>query len=390
MSIGHPIPYGRQYIDDADVLAVTKALRSEFLTQGPCVEEYEIALATKLACSFVSVVSSATSALHISLLALGVKQDDIVWTSAITFAATSNAALYIGARVEFLDININNGLICEQLLEQKLRATPSDHLPKVLICVQYGGSSCNMKMIWELSKIYGFKVLEDASHALGSRYKSIPVGACTYSDMCVFSTHPVKMITTGEGGVITTNSRDLSDKTKLLRSHGITKDPHLLSEFTQSPWYYLQTELGYNYRISDLQAALGISQLKKLNDFVHRRRDIHYRYSTGLSSCHSYNIVQDSLDSESCFHLVTLQIKGKNLATRRSKLYNWLKDDGINTQVHYIPVYKHPYYASNGHSSTFLPNTEFFYSCILTLPVYYSLTSEEQDYVIARLLHYAE
>jgi len=366
------IPYGKQSIDQSDIDAVIEVLHSDFLTQGSKVPEFEKELATYCGANYASTVSSATAALHLAYLAVGLEKGDVVWTVPNTFVATANAALYCGATVEFIDIDAKTYNLSIHLLKLKLiQAKKDNELPKLLVPVHFAGQSCEMKQIWALSKEYGFYVIEDASHALGGEYLEKKIGSCEYSHMAVFSFHPVKMITTGEGGAVLTNDQELNAKIQLLRSHGITKDVDQFKNQADGDWYYEQQQLGFNYRLTDIQAALGISQLKKLDSFVARRREIAHRY---LSKLNNITLPFQHKDTNSSWHLFVIQVKD------RKATYQKLKAQGILTQVHYIPVNTQPFYAYPN-----LKNSTDFYQHCLSLPIYVDLNAKDQEKVINSL-----
>jgi len=366
------IPYGKQTINQDDIDAVVDVLRSDFLTQGPKVAEFEADLANYCKAKYSLAVNNATAALHLTYLAIGLKPGDIVWTTPNTFVATANAALYCGATIEFVDIDSRTyNLSIDHLKKKLVKAKQCKALPKLVVPVHFAGQSCEMKAIRQLSKEYGFKVVEDASHALGGEYMGNKVGCCEYSDMAVFSFHPVKMITTGEGGAITTNNEKYFKKIQMLRSHGITKNADEFIYEADGGWYYEQKELGFNYRLTDMQAALGISQLKRLNSFVDRRREIARQYCDKLDK---NMLPYQHPDTSSSWHLFVLQIQN------RREVYQRLKSQGIMTQVHYIPLTNQPYYSQKS-----LPNTRVFYQNCLSLPIFVDLSQEQQMKVILNL-----
>jgi UDP-4-amino-4,6-dideoxy-N-acetyl-beta-L-altrosamine transaminase len=366
------IPYGKQSINQDDINAVVDVLKSDFLTQGSKVDELENDLVNYCKATYVKVVNNGTSALHLAYLATGLKQGDIVWTTPNTFVATANAALYCGASVDFVDINPKTYNLSIDCLKEKLAKAKKDNkLPKLVVPVHFSGQSCEMKDIWALSKEYGFKVIEDACHALGSEYLDKKVGCCEYSDMTVFSFHPVKMITTGEGGAIMTNNKQLEEKIALLRSHGISKNSKDFKNDSDGDWYYEQQVLGFNYRLTDIQAALGISQLKRLDSFVEKRREIAKRY---LNELKNVTLPYQHPDANSSWHLFVVKIKD------RKAVYQQLKVQGIMTQVHYIPVNQQPFFDREK-----LKNGSDFYQHCLSLPIYVDLTNQEQLKVINSL-----
>jgi UDP-4-amino-4,6-dideoxy-N-acetyl-beta-L-altrosamine transaminase len=368
------IHYGKQSINQDDIDAVVNVLKSDFLTQGPKVAEFENDLADYCKVKHVKVVNSGTAALHLAYLAIGLEQDDIVWTASNTFVATANAALYCGATVDFVDIDSKTyNLSIDCLKEKLIQAKKDSRLPKLVVPVHFAGQSCEMKAVWELSKEYGFKIIEDASHALGGEYLDKKIGCCEYSDMAVFSFHPVKMITTGEGGAITTNNKQLNEKIELLRSHGITKDVTKFNNESDGDWYYEQQELGFNYRLTDIQAALGISQLKRLDGFVAKRREISKKYFNKLE-CNM--LPYQHPDTKSSWHLFIIK------SSNRKETYIKLKEQDIITQVHYIPVHAQPFYNKKALQNR---NSDEFYQHCLSLPIYVDLTISEQDKVISYL-----
>ena len=330
------IPYGKQSINQDDIDAVVNVLKSDFLTQGPKVAEFENNLASYCGAKYAKVVSNGTTALHLAYLAIGLEQGDIVWTTSNTFVATANAALYCGAEVDFVDIDAKTYNMSIDCLKEKLiQAKIDNELPRLVVPVHFSGQSCNMKDIWALSKEYGFKVIEDACHALGGEYLGNKVGCCEYSDMAVFSFHPVKMITTGEGGAIMINNKQLEEKIALLRSHGVSKNSKNFKNDSDGSWYYEQQVLGFNYRLTDMQAALGISQLKRLDSFVEKRRKVAKRY---LSELKNVTLPYQHPDTNSSWHLFVVKVKD------RKAVYQQLKVQGIMTQVHYIPVNQQPFF----------------------------------------------
>jgi UDP-4-amino-4,6-dideoxy-N-acetyl-beta-L-altrosamine transaminase len=379
------IPYGRQYIDDADIAAVSEVLRSDFLTQGPTVSKFEQAISSYCGVGHAVASNSATSSLHVACLALGVGKGDIVWTTPITFVASANCALYCGASIDFVDIDpatYNMSIDC--LKEKLLASKKSGSLPKVVIPVHMCGQSCDMAGIHALSQEYGFKVIEDASHAIGGRYRNGPVGDCRYSDITVFSFHPVKIITTGEGGMATTNDHRLSKRMRMFGSHGITRDAQEMTSEPHGPWYYEQIELGFNYRMTDIQAALGLSQMRRLDEFVSQRHAIAARYDKLLSDINVVIPVQHP-DSYSGLHLYIVRMHSGAQAGAHRQVFESLRAYGIGVNVHYIPLHLQPYHRKLGFSAGDFPAAEEYYKRSITLPIFPALTETQQDTVVSRL-----
>lgn len=379
------IPYGRQDISETDIQAVIDVLKSDFLTQGPAVPAFETAVSEYCGVRHAFAVNSATSALHIACLALGVGPGDLVWTSPITFVASANCALYCGAKVDFVDIDPRTYNLSVAALEEKLQAAERDgKLPKVVIPVHLCGQSCEMAAIHALSEKYGFKIIEDASHAIGGKYRNQPIGNCRYSDITVFSFHPVKIITTAEGGMALTNDAGLADKLALLRSHGITRDPAQMTHQADGPWYYQQIALGYNYRMTDIQAALGLSQLSRLDEFVANRQRLAARYDSLLSAL-PVEIPWQHPDNYSALHLYPIRIPEGVSSYSRLSVFEGLRAAGIGVNVHYIPVHLQPYYRQLGFQPGDFPEAERYYRAAISLPLYATLTEANQDRVVAAL-----
>lgn len=380
------IPYGRQDITQSDIDAVVSVLNSDFLTQGPKVPEFEDAIKTYCGVKYALAMNSATSALHVACLALGVGPGDIVWTSPVTFVASSNCALYCGAEVDFVDIDPLTYNMSVASLEKKLiQAKKDNNLPKVVIPVHLSGQSCDMEAISRLAKTYGFRIIEDASHAIGGRYLDRPVGSCAFSEITVFSFHPVKIITTAEGGLITTNDSDLHHKIQLLRSHGITRDPAHMTEASHGPWYYQQIELGFNYRMTELQAALGCSQMRRLDSYVSKRHEIFNDYVSQLAGLSFLKLPYLSPTSYSALHLFIVRLDVKALKKSHKEAFEELRAKGVGVNLHYIPVYLQPYYQNLGFKSGYCPEAETYYGTALSLPMFPTLTKKDIDQVCQAL-----
>lgn len=376
------IPYGRQNIDQKDIDAVVDVLNSDFLTQGPQVPLFEETISEYSKAQYGVAVNSATSALHIACLALGLGEKDYLWTSPNTFVASANCALYCGAMVDFVDIDPHTYCMSAELLEQKLiDAKNHNKLPKIVVPVHFAGQSCEMQRIHELSLEYGFKIIEDASHAIGGRYRDAPIGSCQFSDISVFSFHPVKIITTAEGGLATTNDAELADRMLLLRSHGVTRNADLMTREPDGDWYYEQVALGFNYRMTDLQAALGVSQLKRLDEFVARRHDLQAKYGELLIEL-PVILPYQSQNSYSAFHLYPIQLKLEKLNKTHKQIFHELRKNGLGVNVHYIPVHTQPYYKEMGFKQGDYPNAERYYQRSVSLPMYPMLTEEQQIQVV--------
>ena len=379
------IPYGRQDISEADIQSVVDVLRSDFLTQGPAVPAFEKSIADYCGVEHAVAVNSATSALHIACLALGVEPGDTVWTSPITFVASANCALYCGAKIDFVDIDPRTyNLSVERLAEKLGQAAISGKLPKVVIPVHLCGQSCDMQGIYALGQQYGFRIIEDASHAIGGKYRGEAIGNCRYSDITVFSFHPVKIITTAEGGMALTNNAQLSKSMQLLRSHGITRDESEMTHAPDGPWYYQQIALGYNYRMTDLQAALGLSQMRRLDEFVARRHAIAQRYDLLLADLPVIAPWQHA-DSYSGLHLYVIRLKLDKIGNTHRQVFEALREAGIGVNLHYIPVHRQPYYEGLGFKAGCCPEAEQYYAKTISLPMYPNLTEPQQDQVIESL-----
>jgi UDP-4-amino-4,6-dideoxy-N-acetyl-beta-L-altrosamine transaminase len=379
------IPYGRQDINEEDIRAVVEVLRSDWLTQGPAVERFEQEVARYCGAKFAVAVSSATAALHIACLAAGLKSGDNLWTSPNTFVASANCGLYCGAHPDFVDIDPRTYNLSVDALKQKLAGAENQgELPRIVIPVHFAGQSCDMDAIAGLGKRYGFTVIEDASHAIGGRYRDTRVGSCAFSDMTVFSFHPVKIITTGEGGMILTNRQDLYEKLVRLRSHGITRDPMLMEGESDGPWYYQQIELGFNYRITDIQAGLGVSQIRRLDEFVVRRRSLATRYDTLMRDL-PLTLPWQHPDAYSAFHLYVVRLHLDAIGKSHRQVFDEMRQQGVGVNLHYIPVHTQPYYRGMGFKPGDFPEAEQYYREAISLPLYPGLSDSEQDRVVQAL-----
>lgn len=379
------IPYGRQDISEADVEAVVNVLRSDFLTQGPVVPAFEKAVAGCCGVEHAVAVNSATSALHIACRALGVGPGDVVWTTPITFVASANCARYCGAEIDFVDIDPRTyNLSAVRLAEKLERAERAGRLPKVVIPVHLCGQPCEMADIHALSQRYGFKIIEDASHAIGGKYRNESIGNCRYSDITVFSFHPVKIITTAEGGMALTNNELFAKRMKLMRSHGITRNAADMTLEPDGPWYYEQVDLGYNYRLTDLQAALGLSQMRRLNEFVAKRHAL-AKYYEGLLADLPVLRPWQHADSYSGLHLYVIRLKLREISKTRREIFEALVAAGIGVNLHYIPVYRQPYYIALGFKPGLCPEAERYYAEAISLPMYSTLTDVQQNQVVTAL-----
>jgi len=381
------IPYGKQDINQDDIDTVVEVLRSEFLTQGPAVPAFEHAVSTFCGAKHAVAVNSATSALHLACIVLGVAKGDVVWTSPITFVASANCALYCGASVDFVDIDpLTYNLSVERLAEKLVEAEKTGKLPKIVIPVHLCGQSCDMASIRELGQHYGFKIIEDASHAIGGTYLGVTVGGCQFSDITVFSFHPVKIITTGEGGMALTNDARLADKMRKLRSHGITREPDEMTHEPDGPWYYQQVALGYNYRMTDLQAGLGNSQMNRLEEFVSSRNRIAQRYDELLRDL-PLTIPWQHPDAYSARHLYVIRLDLNRCIKSHLECFQALRESGIGVNLHYIPVYLQPYYQDLGFVRGYCPEAERYYGEAVSLPMYSGLTGAQQEHVVEILIN---
>jgi UDP-4-amino-4,6-dideoxy-N-acetyl-beta-L-altrosamine transaminase len=379
------IPYGRQDITQADVDAVVEVLRSDFLTQGPAVPKFEQAVAEHCGALHAVAVNSATSALHIACLALGLGPGDWLWTTPVTFVASANCGLYCGARVDFVDIDPRTyNLSVERLADKLAQAEKLGRLPKVLVPVHLCGQPCDMAALHALSLQYGFKVIEDASHAIGGRYRNEPIGNGHYSDITVFSFHPVKIVTTAEGGMAVTNDPELAHKMNLLRSHGITREPERMTHAPDGPWYYQQVGLGFNYRMTELQAALGVSQMTRLAAYVARRHAIAVRYDEALAALPLTTPWQHP-DSHSGLHLYVVRLQLDRIGRSHREVFESMRAQGIGVNLHYIPVHTQPYYQQMGFRVGDFPQAERYYAEAISLPMYPGLMDAQQDEVVRAL-----
>jgi UDP-4-amino-4,6-dideoxy-N-acetyl-beta-L-altrosamine transaminase len=382
MSKPRAIPYGRQSISEDDIKAVVEVLRSDWLTQGPAVGRFERRVAEYCGAKYAVAVNSATSGLHIACLALGLGRGDRLWTSANTFVASANCGLYCGATVDFVDIDPSTGNMSVEHLAQKLAASErAGTLPKIVIPVHFGGQSCPMEEIAALARRYGFHLIEDASHAIGGRYKETRVGSCAYCDLAVFSFHPVKIITTGEGGMVLANRDDLQRKLMRLRSHGTTRDPAQMEGESHGPWYYQQLDLGYNYRMTDIQAALGLSQMGRIDEFVTRRHQLAGRYDQAFRGM-AVETMQQRADAWSAYHLYVIRLQLEKIGRSHRRVFEDLRERGVQVNLHYIPVHLQPYFRKMGFKAGDFPNAEAHYSRAITIPLYHGLSEDDQDRVI--------
>lgn len=379
------IRYGQQDITQADIDAVIRVLKSANLTQGPNIPAFEQRVQEETSARHAIAVNSATSALHIACLALGLGPGDWLWTTPNTFVATANCALYCGAQVDFVDIDPRTYNLCPQALEEKLIvAQKTGRLPKIVVPVHLAGQPCDMAAIHALGKKYGFRIIEDASHAIGGRYKDEPIGNCRYSDITVFSFHPVKIITTAEGGMAVTNDDELAIRLGLFRSHGITRDPALMTQDMEGPWYYQQVALGYNYRMTDVQAALGVSQMTRLHQYVERRHEIAKRYDRLLANM-PLTLPWQHPDGYSAWHLYVIRLQLDKMQSTHLEVFEALRAREIMVNLHYIPVHTQPYYQKMGFRPGDYPQAEQYYREAISIPMHPSLTEAEQDFVIEAL-----
>jgi UDP-4-amino-4,6-dideoxy-N-acetyl-beta-L-altrosamine transaminase len=376
------IPYGRQDVTQADVDLVVEVLRSDYLTQGPWIPKFENAMAERCGAPHAVAMNSATSALHVACMALGLGPGDVLWTSPNTFVASANCALYCGSEVDFVDIDGRTYNMSIAALEAKLAAAKAaGRLPKIVVPVHFAGQVCDMEAIGRLSKQYGFSIIEDASHAVGAAYKGEPVGNCRYSDVTVFSFHPVKIITTAEGGMAFTKDAALAERMRQLRSHGITRDPNQMTKESEGAWYYQQLLLGYNYRMTDIQAALGFSQLQRLQSYVDQRQMLAKRYDEALAGL-PLTCPYQSPDSRSAYHLYPITLKD---ATQRRRVFDQLRADGIGVNVLYIPVHLQPFYQVRGFKPGDFPAAEHYYQSMIALPMFPTLGFDAQGHVVKSL-----
>jgi UDP-4-amino-4,6-dideoxy-N-acetyl-beta-L-altrosamine transaminase len=379
------IPYGRQEITQADIDAVVTVLRSDYLTQGPAVPRFEELVATHVGASHAVAMNSATAALHLACLALGLGPGDILWTSPVTFVASANCGLYCGAEVDFVDIDPRTYNLCPKALELKLvKAQKVGRLPKIVVPVHLCGQPCDMQAIHALGRRYGFKIVEDASHAIGGKYQGETIGSGRHSDITIFSFHPVKIITTAEGGLALTNDAKLADKMVLLRSHGITRDPVKMTHAPEGPWYYQQVDLGFNYRMTELQAALGISQMERLDDYVSRRHVLAKRYDALLRTLPVTTPWQHP-DSYSGLHLYVIRLQLDKIDKHHRAVFDSLREQGIGVSLHYIPVHTQPYYRQMGFKVGDFPEAERYYAEAISLPMYPTMSESQQDQVVVAL-----
>jgi len=379
------IPYAKQDISDEDIDSVIEVLKSDFLTQGNKVPLFEDIISERVGAKYALAANSATSCLYLSCLSLGLSKEDILWTSPITYVASANCALYCGAEVDFVDIDPLTWNISVEILEEKLKtARKIKKVPKILVLVHLAGNPCDLQKVFDLSKEYGFSIIEDASHALGSKYSGEHIGSSVYSDISVFSFHPVKNITTGEGGMILTNNQKLSEKIHLYRSHGITRDTKKMINKEEGLWYYEQLLLGFNFRMSDIHAALGISQMNSLDKFISKRNELSQIYTEELKGL-PLTIQRVRKEDLSAWHIFVIHLKLNELKLSRLEIYNSLRNKGIGVNVHYIPVHLHPFYKNLGFNKGDFPNSENYYDGAITIPMFTKLKKKEIKYVIQAL-----
>jgi len=379
------IPYARHHISDEDIESVVKVLKSDYLTQGNKVPEFEELISNRFGASYALASNSATSSLHLSCLSLGLSNGDLLWTSPITYVASANCALFCGAQVDFIDIDPLTWNISPQLLEEKLKkAKRIGRIPKILILVHLAGNPCELEKIYGLSKEYGFSIIEDASHALGSKYSDEFIGSSTYSDLTVFSFHAIKNITTGEGGMILTNNQKLAEKIDLYRSHGVTRDTKKMLNKEEGPWYYEQLLLGFNFRMSDIHASLGISQLNSLDSFISKRNQLSQTYIKELKSL---PLTMQSVRRKdlSAWHIFIIHLKLNELELNRLEIFNSLRSKGVGVNVHYIPVHLQPFYKKLGFKKGDFPNAENYYDGVITIPMFTKLKKKDIEFVIQTL-----
>lgn len=381
----NPLPYGRQWISEADIEAVLGVLRSDWLTQGPAIEWFERKVAGYCGAKHAVAVSSATAALHIGALSLGLGSGDRLWTSPNTFVASANCARYCGAEVDFVDIDPRTyNLSIEKLTAKLEQAAKEGALPKIVVPVDFAGQSCELDKLKLLADKYGFAIMQDASHAIGAKYQNQPTGDGRFSDLTIFSFHPVKIITTGEGGMIVTNRTDLYEKLIRLRTHGITRESKLLTQESHGGWYYEQQELGFNYRITDIQAALGASQMERLEEFVTRRRVLAARYNE-LLKVFPLTLPHQHPDTDSSWHLYVIRLQLDKISKTHRQVFEELRANGIGVQLHYIPVHTQPYYQALGFKAGDFPEAEKYYSEAISLPMFAAMTDADQDRVVETL-----
>ncbi len=380
------IPYGRQDISEEDIKSVIKTLKSDWITQGPAIKRFEEEIQNKIGCQFAITANSATSCLHLACMALGLKKNEWVWTSPNSFVASANAALYCAANIDFVDIDPFTYNLCAKKLEEKLHEAKNNNLlPKIVIPVHFAGQSCEMDKIYKLSKQFDFKIIEDASHAIGGKYKDKNIGSCEYSDITVFSFHPVKIITTAEGGAATTNDKLLAERMRMDRTHGIKKfGEDEINLQTKEIWNYEQKRLGFNYRLNDLQASLGFSQLKRLDDFIEKRQKIANYYDVHLAHL-GIQLPHQIKNSFSSYHLYPIRVSPSKGGISQRELFYKLRENKIGVNLHYIPIYRQPFFKEIGFKKDYCEESELHFREEISIPIFANLSLKDQEFVVKKI-----